>query len=482
MFVVVLAAVGFMSCGGKNDVKDPQKEEPKKEDVLPGNDYVVYEANEKLFAATDALKAVDARLDEIEALGVNVLWLMPIHPVGVEKTANSPYCVRDYKAVHPAFGTLDDLRTLVQHAHDRKMKVILDWIANHTAWDNAWVKDHPDWYTGPMTNDEKAWQDVTFLNYSKPEVRAAMIDALTYWVKEADIDGYRCDYAQGVPDDFWAAAIKAIRAINPNAIMLAETSRLQLFEAGFDWMYSWNYLSQIQRVMNGGTTLAKLYSTHDSEMSSTPEGKQRMRYITNHDACSEQANQDLFINTNGMLSAACLTYFLGGIPLIYSSQEVGYLSKINFFTTNVMNWNSNPDYQAKFQALMKAYKSTNTLRGGRMTRYTANADVACFTYSSTAGTLLVIANTKNASRTVAIPESLRGKTLTNMLTGAEQTLSDELSVPAFGYFVLSTEKMPSAIIPVQREAVDGEPVKRLVGSSLIIENAGVQYSVLGQKL
>lgn len=436
MFVVVLAAVGFTSCGSKNEVKDPQKEDPQKEDVLPGNDYVVYEANEKLFAATDALKAVDARLDEIEALGVNVLWLMPIHPVGVEKTANSPYCVRDYKAVHPAFGTLDDLRTLVQHAHDRKMKVILDWIANHTAWDNAWVKDHPDWYTDPMTNDEKAWPDVTFLNYSKPEVRAAMIDALTYWVREADIDGYRCDYAQGVPDDFWQEAITAIRAVKSNALMLAETSRTELYTAGFDWLYSWNYLGNVQKLYGEGS-LAALYNASAKEFESTPAGKERLRYVTNHDACSETSNSSAYKTPEGMLAASVVTYFLGGVPLIYSSQEIGYMKQINFCVAPgksvLMNWSENADILKAYKQLMSAYHATATLRGGKQEIIQSSADVACITYTSDAGSLAVVVNIRNTETAFSLPMSLQNHEAENVLTAAKETLGRTLTLPAYGY-------------------------------------------------
>lgn len=451
--------------------------EPEPEPIV-ANNIVIYEANERVFASNKAFNAIDARLDAIANLGVNVLWLMPIHPIGQKNSVGSPYCVRDYKGVNSSFGTLDDLKQLIDDAHARNMRVIIDWVANHTAWDHAWVTAHPDWYTEAQTGDERNWNDVTFLNYDKQEVHDAMIDAMTYWVNQG-IDGFRCDYAQGVPDNFWAAAIKAIRAINPDAILLAETSRLQLFEAGFDWMYSWNYLGQIQKLMTGGTTLAKLYSTHDSEMSSTPEGKQRMRYITNHDACSEHANSELYTNTDGMLAAACLTYFLGGIPLIYSSQEVGYLNKINFFSTTLMNWNSNPDYQQKFKTLMHAYALTDTLRGGRQTRYTNAQDVACFTYSSTAGTLLVIANTKNLSRTALIPETLRGKMLTNILTGEQLTLAEELFVPAYGYYVFSTRTFPAAM---ENTAALPAATKRLVNGRLVIDRAGVQYSVMGHRL
>lgn len=403
---------------------------------IEANNIIIYEANEKVFASSKCFNAIDARLDAIADLGVNVLWLMPIHPIGSKNSVGSPYCVRDYKGVNASYGSLDDFKNLVKDAHAKNMRVIIDWVANHTAWDHAWVSAHPDWYTEAQTGDEKNWNDVTFLNYSKSEVREAMKDAMLYWVNQG-VDGFRCDYAQGVPDDFWAEAIAAIRAVKPDAIMLAETSRLQLFEAGFDWMYSWDYLGAIQNLYPGKRTLAQLYSTHDKEMSSTPEGHMRMRYITNHDACSERANKELYINTDGMLSAACLTYFLGGIPLIYSSQEVGYLEKINFFSFVSMNWNANSSYQTSFKKLMSVYRETAMLRGGQQQRLVLGDKVALITYASSAGTLVVLVNTANSAQTVPLPSSLQGLKFKNCLTDSEQTLPSSLQLGALEYRIYS---------------------------------------------
>lgn len=459
----------------RSDIQPTLLPDPK---PVVANDIIIYEANERVFASSRAFQAIDNRLPDIANLGVNVLWLMPIHPIGSKNSVGSPYCVRDYKAVHSSFGTLADLQTLISHAHDLGMRVIIDWVANHTAWDHPWVTAHPDWYTPAQTSDERNWNDVTFLDYQKPAVHEAMIDAMMYWVRQG-IDGFRCDYAQGVPDDFWATAIDSIRSVNPNAIMLAETSRLELFEAGFDWMYSWNYLGQIQKLYPGNTTLSRLYSTHDSEMASTPDGKQRMRYITNHDACSERANSELYINADGMLSAACLTYFLGGIPLIYSSQEVGYLNKINFFSNVTINWSDNAAYQQKFQKLMKAYLDTKNLRGGLQKRYTNNADVACLTYTSNEGTLLVLANTKNASKTASIPEEIQGQTLYNLLTGQAETLQAGYNLPPLGCAVLSTNNTFDAIEDI---VAPSTATKLFYNGQLIILNNGIRYTIMGQRL
>lgn len=452
---------------------------------LPTNDYVVYQANEKIFASNNAFNAVRDRLDEISQLGVNVLWLMPIHPIGVLKGVNSPYCVRDFKGVNLNFGTEADLVQLVNDAHSRGMKVILDWVANHCSWDNQTYIDHPEWFTDPV-GDETAWKDVACFNYDLPAVYEYMIDNMLYWVRNADIDGFRCDYAQGVPDSFWKQATDSIRFYKPEAIMLAETSRTQLFQNGFDWLYSWSYLSAIQNLYSGKRSLDQLYSTSDGEMNTTPLNRERLRYITNHDACSEKANSDLYTSANGMLSAACLTYFLEGVPLIYSSQEIGYLNKINFCTTSSgsvkMNWNSNPECLAATKKLMRAYHLSLPLRGGERTIHRDNAKVACFTFTSEAGTLLVIANTTNQQQTLNLPASMAGHTLQNLLTDQNETLPSSLTLEPFAYCVLAETDQPLIETAIRDAAAPTISRKLLQNGQLVIEKNGRRYNALGQQL
>lgn len=441
--VALSLAAGFMGCdpGNQPDPKPVPDPTPDPVIVEPANNIVVYQANEKIFAKTQSFAAVDARLDEIEALGVNVLWLMPIHPIGQKNSVNSPYCVKDFKGVNANFGTLDDLKTLVNHAHAKKMRVILDWIANHSALDHPWVEQHPDWY-GTPSGDEKNWNDVKPFNFNNRDMRAAMIDAMTYWMREADVDGFRCDFAQGCPDDFWKEAIDAIRAVKKDAIMLAETSRTQLYDAGFDWMYSWAYLGAIQKVY--ASSPAALYSVSDKEMEETPKGKMRLRYVTNHDACSEKSNQECYKSQEGLLAASCFTYFLEGVPLIYSSQEIGYMQKINFCVPSsssvIMNWQTNPNTLAAYKDMMRAYHETDTLRGGKREIIESNSKVGAFTYTSDAGTLLVIINLSADSQTFATPQALINQTVKNHLTGKEERLVRNIELAAYEYKVVSLKK------------------------------------------
>lgn len=438
LFLSFAVCAGFIACTGNDPVDPPEPPAKDTVEVIPGNDIVVYQANEKIFSRSQSLQAVDARLNEIEALGVNVLWLMPIHPIGQEKSVNSPYCVKDFKGINPNFGTLDDLKNLVNHAHAKNMKVILDWVANHSALDNPWVAAHPDWY-GTPSGDEKNWNDVKPFNFSNRDMRAAMIDAMTYWVREADIDGFRCDFAQGCPDDFWKEAISAIRDIKPQAIMLAETSRLELYTAGFDWMYSWSYLSAIQKLMTEGS-INGLYAVSKGEMDKTPEGKQRLRYITNHDACSETANRSAYRSAEGMLAASCLTYFLGGVPLIYSSQEIGYLDRIDFCTTSdrsvLMDWTSNPQILSGYKRLMEVYHQTAKLRGGELTTG-GDTDVAMISYKSDAGTLMVLVNIRGEEKKYATPMALMGQDTKELISQQTAELTRQITLAPYQYKIFA---------------------------------------------
>ncbi len=400
-----------------------------------GNTTVVYECNERLFARENAFQTIQDYLPTLAEMQVNVLWLMPIHPRGTVNTVNSPYCVKDYKAIDPAFGTLTDLQTLVNTCHTRGIRVILDWPANHTAWDNAWYLEHPDWYTTP-TQEEAGWKDVVPLDYTKQAVRDAMLDAMLYWVEEADIDGFRCDYAHGVPTDFWKSAIDAIRAVKPDAILLAETAKTEYYAAGFDWLYSWDYLASIQKTYQSTPALTALYKTNQSELSTTPSGKYRLRYTTTHDASAENAPATFYRTAAGELSAACLTFFLEGIPMIYSSQEIGDMEKINFFNYDLKSFSSSNATCQAYIALMKAYIATAEARYGSVEDHSSD-HIAMFSRTNGEKAILVIVNTTNQEQSITLPMRWQRNTYTNALTGDSVTSPRTQTLQPYEYIIYS---------------------------------------------
>jgi glycosidase len=415
----------------------PKPEEPTTDptDTVKANTTIIYECNERLFAQQKAFNKIQEYLPDLREMGVEVLWLMPIHPRGRVNSVGSPYCIRDFCAVESAFGSKDDLRALVNDAHSRGMRVILDWVANHTAWDHGWVDRHPDWYQEAETSDERSWNDVAFLNYSVPAVCDTMTDCMLYWVNEFGIDGFRCDYAHGVPQDFWQSAIAAVRAVRPGALFIAETSKSAYYNAGFDMLYSWNYLAAIQQLYAGNKTFKQLQTASKGEYNMTPEGKERMRYITTHDASAENAPSEFYTNADGELSAFCLTAFLGGIPMIYSSQEIGHMAKINFFDYKILTFSKSKPATKKLIALTQAYIASANLRAGEKETGLLTDAVPYIQYRKGESALLVLCNTTRQSAAITYPAAYQGQTVTDLLTGETLTLAEGTTLAGYGYQV-----------------------------------------------
>jgi len=443
IFISILAALSLsaVSCG--NDIK-PEGPDTGKEDLVlaPGNSMVIYEANPKVFASSDALKAIEGRLDEIQDLGVNVIWLMPIQQQGSKNAVGSPYCIRDFKSVNSSYGTLESLKSLVSKAHSMDMKVILDWIANHSSWDNNWITEHPDWYTKDANGNiispaGMGWNDVADLNFNNKEMRAAMIDAMTYWVKEADIDGFRCDYADGVPADFWKEALDAVKTIDQDAVLLAEASDEKLLDCGFQMLYGWDFQSKLVDVFAGKRTVEKLYESHKGEYKNLAEGKDRLRFSTNHDKAMNEASPiTMYKGERGAMAAFVIAAYMGGIPLIYSSQEIGYAKTLSFFNNTILDWNSNPSYTEEYQKVMRAYTESVEARGGEMTLYNTGNLVTIY-YQ---GGLMVTVNTTGADVQVKTPMERSGDKAVDMMTGKQENIPAALSLGAYEYKIWKIEK------------------------------------------
>lgn len=433
----------LFSCGTSGNGND---DEDNAGTAIPGNIEVIYEANPKVFAEQDALKAISDRLDEIQSLGTTVLWLMPIYEQGELKASGSPYCVKDYYSVNPEYGTAEDLKALVTKAHDLGMKVILDWVANHTSWDNAWITEHDDWYTknsaGDIVSPNDTWTDVADLNYGNAELRSAMIAAMKHWVTEAGVDGFRCDFAEGVPYDFWSSAIAELRNVKSGLLMLAEggTAASDLFAAGFDMVYGWSFGERLGDVFAGTASASELYETLAEEERTTPDGKFRMRYSTNHDRASDASTcpEALYKTEDGAMAAFVTAAFMGGVPMIYGSQEIGHLQRINFFVYDVMDWDSNPQVMQEYVDVMNVYVESAELRGGEMKHYDTG-DVLSFHYPAADGRgLFVMVNTTGESLTVRTPMERAGGSVRNLMTGESSSLAATVSLDAYQYLIYET--------------------------------------------
>ena len=405
-----------------------------------GNEWVVYEVYPGFYEKGKSFNAISNQLDNIKALGVNVLWLMPIYEEGVLKGIGSPYCIRDYKKVNSDYGTIDELKFLVSKAHDKGMKVIFDWVANHTSWDNAWTQNK-DWYTQDSNGNivsppGMGWNDVADLNFNNNNMRKERIAAMSYWINELNIDGYRCDYAEGVPDDFWEEAISELKKIKgDDLLMLAEGGKASLLANGFDMLYAWDFAYRLQDLYAGKITVNNLYETHYQEYKDVPAGKQRMRYTTNHDMSSQQTPIQAYKGEKGAISAFVIATTLGGSPMIYSSQEVGYPTQLSFFNFINIDWNSNQSYKNEYKNIMDIYTSSDALKKGSLRTF-ENGKVATYVRKSQKETILILVNTANEQFEAKIPIEFSQENMINLLTNSVEKMPSVLTLEPYQYKIL----------------------------------------------
>lgn len=404
-------------------------------------DIVMYEVNIRAMSVSGDFQGVISRLDHVKSLGVNVIWLMPIHPIGAIKSINSPYSVQNYQEVNPEFGTLDDLKELVEEAHDRKIAVIMDWVANHTAWDNPWI-ENSSWYTHDNNGDITIppgtnWQDVADLNYENADMRLAMIRAMKYWIVDANIDGLRCDAADYVPFDFWQQAIDTLENIEGRKLIyLAEGARSDHFNAGFQMNYSWDFYNRLKNVFIDGYSAGALITTHTFEYAVIAEGKHRLRFTTNHDESAWDATpMVLFGGLQGSFAAFVITACMGGVPLVYGSQEVGVSNNIPFFSNAPIDWSLNPALLASYQDLLAFYNSSAALHQQTLQNF-SDSDIAAFTKSADQEEILIMVNTRSRQKSYQLPSVLQGTHWIDAFDNSEITLDTILEFEPFQYYVL----------------------------------------------
>lgn len=436
--VSILAAV--VSCKPTQETKEVTFELPAVDDIA------MYQVNPRVFAPENSLNAVAARIDSIRDLGVNVMWVMPIYPIGIEKGKNSPYCISDYKAIAPEFGTIEDFKNLAQVCHEHGMGIILDWVANHTAWDHPWVKEHPDWYT----RDEKAdtiicpqpwnWEDVADLNYDNKDMRAAMIDAMRFWVDSVGVDGFRCDVADQVPVDFWTECIDNLRAAAKprQLIMLAEGANPDNFKAGFDLNYAWEFMGAIAQVMNDGARVGKLVSVDKHEYKDLESGKYKLRFTTNHDESTKATPVKLYGGVRASMAAFVATTMLHGGMLVYGSQEVGYPEPINFFHYVPVDWNANPALRDEYKSLIAVYNEHPALRSsGKVIPYDdEDNNILCVDRVLNNDNVLVLVNVRATAHSIDLPAMWADRSVTDLMTGETKQLSKKITLQPYQYLLL----------------------------------------------
>jgi 1,4-alpha-glucan branching enzyme len=329
---------------------------------------VIYEVNIRQYTIEGTFKAFEQHIPRLKEMGVDILWLMPVNPIGLKNrkgSLGSYYSIRDYMAVNPEYGTMDDFRALVKTAHDNGMKVIIDWVANHSAWDNPLVTEHPGWYVkdsaGNIVSPVADWTDVADLDYNQPGLREYMTNAMAFWVKEADIDGFRCDVAGMVPVDFWNKAVPEIKKIK-HVFMLAEWETTEMHDTAFDMTYGWEMFKVMKGIYKGEQTADRIDTllAHDAAVYN-PDAY-RMRFTSNHDENSWNGT-DAETFGDAAQTFAVLTFVLPGMPLIYSGQEAGLNKRLSFFDKDTINW-GNYKLASFYTTLVKMRTNNKALFSG----------------------------------------------------------------------------------------------------------------------
>ena len=382
LFVAAIAA--FVGCTDCNKQQEVQREFNKFNSV-------VYELNIRQATEEGTFAAAEKYLPELKEMGVDIVWLMPVSPIGVDGrkgTLGSYYSIIDCKAINPEFGTMEDFDRFLATAHDLGLKVIIDWVANHTSRDaNWWNEGKKDWYvmdeaTGlPIV--EYDWTDIAKLNYNNADLRVAMIDALKFWI-EKGVDGYRCDVAMNVPGDFWAEAWKQVRQINPDIYLLAEGEEKWLHEAGFEATYAWEFHHIMNAMAKGGSetknvagdgtikteakTVADLkeYLARDDEKYPAPA--MRLMFTSNHDENS-WAGTEFERMGDAHKAFAALTFVLPkSQPLIYTGQEIGLNRRLQFFekdsVVELVDLEYGKEYREFYKALCAFRHNNEVLAAG----------------------------------------------------------------------------------------------------------------------
>jgi alpha-amylase len=416
----------------------------------------LYEVFVQDFSPAGNFRGVMDGLDRIQASGANVVWLMPIHPIGAlnrKGSLGSPYAARDYRAINPAYGTAADFRALVKAVHGRGMKLILDWVPDHTSPDHAWVKEHPDYYirnergepSVPREPDGKLtdWTDVVQLDYGNPEVRREMIATMRWWLQEFGFDGYRVDVAGFIPSDFWREAVPAIRAAVPRRILLlAEWADPEMHRVGFDLTYGWDSYDRLKAVWQGAPA-STFVSSVLTDLRTLPPGGMRMRFTTNHDKTAwDDPPTTIFGREAGERAAFVAVALLPGRPLLYNGQEVESPQKLGLFEREPIAWNQPGAAAARafYAKVVRLARTHPALVSGdlREVQTSAPDDVIAYRRDE----VVVLANARPRAVRVTATD-VHVNRASDLLSGRVQR-GDTIALPAYGAVVLKLRGRPGA--------------------------------------
>ncbi len=390
LLMICIFAVGVFISGCETDRDDM----PVLESARISEDWVreaiIYEVYLRSFSPEGDFAGLEERLPELKDLGVTVLWLMPIHPVGEEErkgTLGSPYSVRDYFDVNPEFGTMEDFESLLESAHEHGFKLILDLVANHTAWDNPLIEEHPDWYVqddeGNIVYPEGTdWWDVADLNYDNPEVWDYMKEVMRFWVEDVGVDGFRCDVSELVPLEFWEEARDMLDEIKP-VMMLSEGAEPAHHLHAFDITYSWNIYHNLADIIHGDAPAIVIDNLLETEAARYPAGSLRMRFKSNHDENAWDAPAVEKWGPKGARAVGVLVTTMPGVPLLYNGDEVGNPERLELFEKVSIDWDRGEEYREFYSQLFELYNTSTSFQRGNFMKIGTTNENAIYSFLRT---------------------------------------------------------------------------------------------------
>ncbi len=451
----LLTVLSLSACGGGEGTEAENPSEPMEQpDLLPSAatpewaaQANIYEVNVRQYTPSGTLEAFAKHLPRLKEMGVDILWFMPVYPISEARrkgSLGSYYAVADYTAVNPAFGTMEEFKALVNQIHDMDMRVILDWVPNHTGWDHPWITEHPEYYTqdslgnvidpiDPKTGESWGWTDVADLNYDNAALREAMIGEMLFWLEEVGIDGYRCDVAGEVPDDFWAQVVPRLRAANPELFMLAESDHPpHRNEEWFAMNYGWEFHHLMNAIAKGeqsplaiDTVLAKKAAVYNRGYF--------MNFLTNHDENSWQGTIEERMGPAAD-AMAVLAFTIDGMPLMYSGQEAGLNHRLKFFEKDTIPWNGFK--KTRFYKTLLDLKHNNPalgngLAGGVLERITvenATEEIYAYRRKKGANQVVVLLNLSGEPQSFTLSQEDLAGEYTNVFANSTVKLTPEMSM------------------------------------------------------
>ncbi|MFO7616633.1 MAG: alpha-amylase family glycosyl hydrolase [Bacteroidales bacterium] len=446
--LIIILLIISISCNTRQTTPDGGG--PATSVVHPGwiDNAVMYEVNVRQYTPEGTFNAFADKIPLLKELGVNILWLMPIHPIGEvnrKGTLGSYYSVRDYKGINPEFGTMEDFKELVRKTHEAGMYLIIDWVPNHSSWDNDLIQQHPEWYEKDSLGNMFSpwdWTDVVQFDYDQPGLRAYMIETLKFWLTETGLDGFRFDVAHQVPVDFWNDVRPALQSANPDVLLLAEAEQRILHEHSMDISYGWELHHILNQVAQGKATVTEIDAYFSRAEKEYHPHDIRLYFTSNHDENSWNGTEwERMGEATEVMTV--LTYVIPGMPLIYSGQEAGSSKRLEFFEKDEIEWNNHP-FRDLYNDLNQLKKQNPALWnpgfGGDFTRIPTNSDsqALAFVRELNNNQVVAVLNLSPDQATVRLDQVRLKGSFTNFFTGESLTLSNQtLQLDPWSYKVFT---------------------------------------------